>query len=266
MQLDGLILLVPACLLAFVPLIGFLLTLVLRWLYFALMESSDWQATLGKRALGIKVTDDAGERIDFGRATWRYASAAVSYLILYIGFMLAGWTARKQALHDLIAGTCVVFRDVEAGQAMPTIRPAMPWYGWVLNLFPLIVIPILAAIALPAYQDYLTRAQTAEAAVLAAGAKVGVAEFYRVQSRCPKSNAEAGLADSNLLSGPFISSVAIAVAPNGACTITATFDGPRVSPLLRGRVLTFVANDPRREWRCGGDLPQKYWPRSCGAN
>jgi|SRR5579863_9036016 len=80
------------------------------WLYFTLMESGAGQATLGKRALSIIVTDDAGRRIGFGRANGRFFSKfLLSALIPFgIGFMLAGWTAKKQALHDLVAGTLVM--------------------------------------------------------------------------------------------------------------------------------------------------------------
>ena len=114
--------------------VGGILGLVVGWLYFALQESSAAQATLGKRALGIKVTDDNGRRIGFGRATGRFFGKLLSGLILAIGFMLAGWTARKLALHDMLAGTLVVFRDVQPGHPLPTVRPPMPWYGWLLNV------------------------------------------------------------------------------------------------------------------------------------
>ncbi|HEY6986256.1 MAG TPA: RDD family protein [Rhodanobacteraceae bacterium] len=124
------------------PTVGGILGLIVGWLYFALQESSAAQATLGKRALGIKVTDDSGRRIGFGRATGRFFGKLLSGLILAIGFMLAGWTARKQALHDMLAGTLVVFRDVQPGHPLPTVRPPMPWYGWVLNL--LLVAAIVA--------------------------------------------------------------------------------------------------------------------------
>jgi uncharacterized RDD family membrane protein YckC len=85
-----------------------LFSLVVRWLYFALMESSAWQATLGKKLIGLRVTDMACQRIGFGRATGRYFGKILSALIFMIGFMMAGWTERKQALHDMIAGTLVV--------------------------------------------------------------------------------------------------------------------------------------------------------------
>ncbi|MBV8782028.1 MAG: RDD family protein [Phycisphaerae bacterium] len=81
------------------------------WLYYALMESSAMQATLGKMALGLIVTDEAGQRVTFGRATGRYFGKILSGLILLIGFMMAGWTERKQALHDILAHTLVVRRQ-----------------------------------------------------------------------------------------------------------------------------------------------------------
>ena len=79
-------------------------------LYFALMESSSKQATLGKMALGIKVTDEAGKRISFGRATGRYFGKIISGLILYVGYIMIAFTKKKQGLHDMLAGTLVVKR------------------------------------------------------------------------------------------------------------------------------------------------------------
>lgn len=76
--------------------------------YYAGMESSGSQATLGKQALGIKVTDLNGRRITFGRAVGRFFGKILSALILMIGFIMAAFTERKQALHDMIAGTLVV--------------------------------------------------------------------------------------------------------------------------------------------------------------
>lgn len=88
-------------------LIGNVVGIVINWLYYAILESSAWQATLGKKALGLVVTDLDGRRIGFGRATGRYFAKIVSALILLIGYMMAGWTQRKQGLHDMMAGTLV---------------------------------------------------------------------------------------------------------------------------------------------------------------
>jgi uncharacterized RDD family membrane protein YckC len=82
--------------------------LIAGWLYFALMESSNKGATLGKMALSIKVTGMNGEKISFGKATGRYFGKIISGLILYIGFIMAGFTEKKQALHDMMAGCLVV--------------------------------------------------------------------------------------------------------------------------------------------------------------
>lgn len=81
-----------------------------QWLYFALMESSRHQGTLGKMAVGIKVTDMAGNRLTFGRATGRYFAKIISGMTLGVGYILAAFTEKKQALHDLIAGCLVVDR------------------------------------------------------------------------------------------------------------------------------------------------------------
>ena len=85
---------------------------LIHWLYWAGMESSAYQATLGKMALGLIVTDLKGEPIAFGRATGRYFGKIISALLLVIGFLMAGWTEKKQALHDIMAGTLVVRKQV----------------------------------------------------------------------------------------------------------------------------------------------------------
>jgi uncharacterized RDD family membrane protein YckC len=100
----------------FFPLIGTfirvaLLRGVINWLYYALFESSTWQATLGKKALGLEVTDLEGRRIGFGRATGRFFGKIISGAILMIGFIMAGFTEKKQALHDIMAG-CLVIRKI----------------------------------------------------------------------------------------------------------------------------------------------------------
>ena len=82
--------------------------IAVNWLYFTLSESSEWQATIGKRALGLKVTDEHGNRIGFGVANIRYWSKILSCLILFLGFVMVAFTARKQGLHDLIAKTLVM--------------------------------------------------------------------------------------------------------------------------------------------------------------
>lgn len=87
-------------------------SIIAQWLYFAIMESSPNQATLGKMALGIKVTDLNGDRITFLRATGRYFSKIISGMVLMIGYIMAAFTERRQALHDMMASTLVLKKDV----------------------------------------------------------------------------------------------------------------------------------------------------------
>jgi uncharacterized RDD family membrane protein YckC len=77
-------------------------------LYFAIMESSKSQASVGKMAMGIKVTDMNGERIPFGKAILRSIGKLLSGMVMYIGYIMAAFTEKKQGLHDLIASTLVV--------------------------------------------------------------------------------------------------------------------------------------------------------------
>ncbi len=86
------------------------IALLIQWLYYAIMESSKTQGTLGKMALRIKVTDYNGQRVSFGRATGRFFGKILSGMILMIGYIMAGFTAKKQALHDILAN-CYVIKE-----------------------------------------------------------------------------------------------------------------------------------------------------------
>lgn len=84
------------------------ISLVTTWLYYALLHSSKWQATLGKKLLGIKVVDLTGNKVSFGRATGRFFSKMFLSGILLIGYIIAAITEKQQALHDIIAKTIVI--------------------------------------------------------------------------------------------------------------------------------------------------------------
>lgn len=92
-----------------IELIMFVVLLSAGWLYYALLESGPGQATYGKRIMGLRVTDMTGTRISFGHASGRFFGKIITGFIPFaIGYIMAGFTERKQALHDLIAGTLVV--------------------------------------------------------------------------------------------------------------------------------------------------------------
>jgi uncharacterized RDD family membrane protein YckC len=101
----------PAVVAAFLTSIGLMIggSLLLGWLYSAYFESSDWQGTVGKKVMNLVVTDLQGNRVSFARASGRYFAKLISGLIPFgIGYILAGVTEKKQALHDMIAGSLVL--------------------------------------------------------------------------------------------------------------------------------------------------------------
>jgi predicted Zn finger-like uncharacterized protein len=104
--------------------LGNIVGVILGWLYFALMESSSKQGTLGKMALGIKVTDLSGNAISFGRATVRHFGKILSTIILLAGYLMVAFTAKKQGLHDMIAG-CLVVKQTALALKIPLVGSEM---------------------------------------------------------------------------------------------------------------------------------------------
>jgi len=96
------------------------------WLYSSLLESSSWQGTVGKKLVGLRVTDLNGNRISFGKATGRYFGKILSGMICLIGFIMAAFTEKRQALHDQLAGTLVLSGPATFPQYEP---PPPPEFG-----------------------------------------------------------------------------------------------------------------------------------------
>lgn len=251
------------------------LVVVGQWLYFALCESSHLQATPGKLALGLRVTDMRGQRIAFGRASGRFFGKILSGIIMDVGYMLAGWTARKQALHDMLANCCVVRRDaldaymrgeLDASTVSPGVRTGMP--GWAIALiavgacfFVLVpVIAIMAAIAIPAYQSYIVRAQVAEGQMLAGTAKVAVDAYVAKTGNVPRDNGAAGLAAPDTLNGRYVTGIQV---DNGSVIVTY---GAAANGAIAGDHLVFKPYGSRDavQWRCSSpDIEVKYLPPVC---
>ncbi len=129
--------------------------------YYVGMESSSTQATLGKMAVGIKVTDNTGHRLGRGQAIGRWASHLLCYLTLYVGYIMAAFTERKRGLHDMVASTLVVDRWAYTARADRQQRGlgAVAIVVLILGLLAMVAyVGIIAAIALPAYQEYVRRA------------------------------------------------------------------------------------------------------------
>jgi uncharacterized RDD family membrane protein YckC len=89
-------------------LFGNLIEALIGWAYFALLESSEEQGTYGKRILGLKVVDENYQRMTLGRATGRHFAKILSTITLLFGYIMAGFTEKKQALHDIVAKTYVI--------------------------------------------------------------------------------------------------------------------------------------------------------------
>ncbi len=128
------------------------------------------------------------------------------------------------------------------------------------------IIAILAAIAIPAYQDYVIRSQVSEGATLTDGAKTAISEFYANRGHFPTNNESAGLAPAASISGTYVTSVNVAGTPG---RIVATFSQPKANSAITGKkfVLSAFPNGGSISWSCGPntgtDVPTKYLPTSC---
>ena len=232
-------------------------TIVVLYLYCAIMESSPKQATLGKLAFGMRVVDLGGERISFFRASARFFAKIFSLLSLMVGYLLIVMTVRRQALHDIVASCLVVNREVapddlrHAGLAQPMSARAI-----VVLVIGIVSIPfagIGAAIAIPYYQDYRLRAQLNDAVRSGQGATAGVTAYMLKHRTAPHSLEEARATPSS----PHLREAVI------------TRDGTIVLTLaiqrLDGKRIAFVPSRQSSQivWTCTSDIPARYLPRQC---
>jgi uncharacterized RDD family membrane protein YckC len=239
-------------------------------LYCASLESSSWQATIGKRLIGIKVTNRQGERIGFARAAARFVAKLLSVLTLFVGYLLIVFTTRRQALHDVIAGTLVIHDHSRRRPAwvVATVSAAacVPFLG------------VVAAIAVPAYQDYAIRAQVSEGLALASGYRAAVEAAWRNSSRDFADLTSDSVGPGLPRTGRYVESIEIV---SGMIVISY---GGAANKVLAGSVLSIVpALDDQRTlaWACGygpappgfqtvveghsgyTDIEQRYVPSSC---
>lgn len=239
----------------------YLLYFIAAPIYYAGMESSARQATLGKLAIGIKVCDAQGRRLSFVHALGRWAAAALSYLSFYIGFLMAAFTEKKQALHDLIAGTLVVdkwaYTDFPERQRSGAAGCLV--IGLVLLLPLIVLLGILAAIAIPAYSDYTARARVSEAYFAASVVKLEVSEFALDRGRCPQGWEELGMrAPENR----YVRGMEIGADEAGQCVIQITLTAIEGLPAAQGRRL-WLTQEADASWSCSTELPARILPPSC---
>ena len=106
--IDWILLSIISIILIFVPIIGWIFSFFVYWLYFAIQHSSSKQATLGMRALDIKITDEKHNKIGFWRASGNYFVTSLSGMLLFIGFIMIAFTSRKQGLHNFVSRTLCI--------------------------------------------------------------------------------------------------------------------------------------------------------------
>jgi uncharacterized RDD family membrane protein YckC len=263
-----------------------LLLLGVAFWYFPWKESSDVQATFGKRAMGIKVVDMFGERIGLLRSIWRYLSMCplpfillgvllahfssssdfrqnefsgtdlsisigLVNLIAVLPYLLAGWTRRKRTLYDMLAGVCVVFDDVQPGQRLPRQRPSMPWYGWVINIL------LILWIGGPAVAFMTTARERSERTKM----EEVVTAVSTIQDEVIQQGCQTG---ERSLPDPALGKAEVTGGLLGVCKITLTLANSADMPAaLRGGTIE-LTRQGRGQWRCASSLPEKYLPPGCG--
>ena len=194
MVIDNLILIIPLALISAVTFgIGAIILFIAYGTYF---ESSEKRATWGKQACGLIVESESGDRLSvgaaFGRQLLKLLANILSVLTWLIFFVPAAFTAKKQGLHDLAVSSVVRH---EPGKGISSTM-----VGLVAAIIPgIAIIGMLAAIAIPAYQDYTTRAKVASGRQQAAPLRAAVEAAYVKTGRLPTDQSE--LDAANLSTG-----------------------------------------------------------------
>lgn len=255
---------------------------VIPWLYFAGCESSVLQATPGKLALGLRVTDEFGRRIGFARASGRFFGKFVSGLILDIGYLLAAWTPRKQALHDLLAGCCVVRKaGLEAWQRARTAESAAPseareppesvpaagMPGWAIGLVAaacvVLLLPVAGAltlVAIPVYRFHAVRSEVSQGVEVTRRARALVGEFITQRGSLPRDNRALGLPSPDAIHARYVESVGVMEGK-----VVVTYGNDADARISGGHVVfSPVGNAARLHWQCSSpDIRDDYLPARC---
>ncbi len=250
--------------------LGVMLTLIVAVVaYYVYFEQSVSGATLGKRLLGIRVVDLQGRRISLGRSMIRTLVSPFSGALFCIGFLMALVTAKRQALHDLAAGTLVIVASPDlaqrssgggarSGTGLKVVSAVIAGFFLFLGG--------LAAIAIPAYRDFVLRTHVAQAMNETAPIRDEIAAHYLANSeQCPE-NGSAAFGPASSYFGKHHSDVELASEQdiNGRqwCITRITLANAK-NDTVDGAVLTMTMS-PGGVWSCAtGTVPVRYVPRYC---
>ncbi len=231
-----------------------------HWLYCALFESSARQATPGKLALRIKVTDLNGARISFGRASGRFFAEWLTGCTFGVGYLMVAFTKKRQALHDMIAETVVVGGEVDPARVIHA-GPAPRMSGWGVAALVLLVsiapLGVMAAIAIPAYQEYTIRTEVSEGLRIASDYKGAVQSHFEATGRWPADLTELESRFDLLkqVNGSrYVQSIEVS---NGTIVITY---GRNAHPKIDDYLLSLrphAAGNGRVVWQCGNAEPPR---------
>lgn len=222
--------------------------------YYILMESAAHGATFGKRWMNIKVMRVNGNRLTTMRALLRLIARVFSHLLLMGGFLMQPFTQRKQALHDLLAGTVVVRANENRKISI---------MASLLVLFFALMIPVLAMLATvgqPFFQQYIMKAQLDNGMQIGTAATLAVSRYYRHNGSIPATIGDAG---GDIGESPHVAEVALDP-QNGAILLTFS---DTVRKGISNKHLNFTPTleaDHSISWKCrSADIETRYLPVTC---
>jgi uncharacterized RDD family membrane protein YckC len=264
--IDGFVLFVPVMVLVMLPhtllpdisafAVGELLALATSVAYYTLLQGRAEGATVGKRAVGIRVVRDNGEGLGIALALGRYVLLALFGMLL-IPYLVPLFNSHRKGLHDMICGTVVIegkrseHPPLDLSNTMIGHWGALTWVMACLSLF-VPVIGILAAISIPAYQDYVVRAKVALAIEQARDVSEKVVAYHTAHGQWPASATDLGLSRESEVAGV----ATMRVLPNGMVTLT-FMRNP-----IQGIELDIVIDESGHR-QCVSSLPRKYTGRAC---
>ena len=236
---------------------GILLCLIALLLYFTVLQGRAAGATLGKRALGIRVVRDDGSALGDRLALTRGLLLLLSGCLLVPGLWPLGNRLRR-GLHDMACGTVVIEDEAEEPQALDLEHipiggwSALTWVMAGLSLLPPVAVGVAATLSIPAYQEYVVQSKVAMAVEQARDASERSVAYHREHGRWPLKPGDIGLVD-----GEELADIAL-LHLDGNGTVALTF----TSDVIRGRALSIrIGSDGHRQ--CITNLPGRYTDRAC---